>query len=154
MVIVLRMELWKMLLNGLIEMEVQQVVMQKIGSPAHPFDEMIPSGSADGRTGSNMRPARPSAKLDRTHEQLGHPPSWTVQFGRWPSWIERAISSAIHRAGPVQIGGWPSLNDCTILVLSSRILSQDCIELALVLSRSEVTLELYDLETARTRFLK
>ncbi|KAF2618180.1 hypothetical protein F2Q68_00039103 [Brassica cretica] len=32
-----------------------------------------------------MGPARPSAKLDQTHDQLGHPLSW----------IERAISSAM-----------------------------------------------------------
>ncbi|KAF3496669.1 hypothetical protein DY000_02053610 [Brassica cretica] len=54
------------------------------------------SSSGDGRAGSNARPARPSAKLDRTHDQLGHPPSWTspVQLGGWPSWIERSGSNA------------------------------------------------------------
>ncbi|KAF2571315.1 hypothetical protein F2Q70_00004286 [Brassica cretica] len=67
-----------------------------------------------------------------------------VQFGGWPSWIERAISSAIRRAGPVQFGGWPSWDDRVVLVLSAILLSQDCIELALVSYRSELPLELYN----------
>ncbi|KAF3540673.1 hypothetical protein F2Q69_00023129 [Brassica cretica] len=56
-------------------------------------------------TRSTKVPERwPSAELDRTHDQLGHPPSW---------------------------------NDRAILVLSAKLLSQDCIKLALVSSQSE-----------------
>ncbi|KAF2615022.1 hypothetical protein F2Q70_00011669 [Brassica cretica] len=43
--------------------------------------------------------ARPFAELDH------------VQFGEGPSWIEHRFSSAVCRAGPVQVGERPSLID-------------------------------------------
>ncbi|KAF3575326.1 hypothetical protein F2Q69_00059426 [Brassica cretica] len=58
-----------------------------------------------------MKPARPSLELDRTRDQLGHPPRWT----------EHATSSAIRRTGLVQFGGWPSLNDRAVFISSSQL---------------------------------
>ncbi|KAF3532732.1 hypothetical protein DY000_02039789 [Brassica cretica] len=45
---------------------------------AHFIEGWTPSSSADGQDGrarSTMRPARRMAELDRTRDQLGHPPS-------------------------------------------------------------------------------
>lgn len=44
----------------------------------------------------------------------------------------------------VQLGGWPSWDDRIVLILSATLLSQDCIELALVSYRSELPLDLYN----------
>ncbi|KAF2573382.1 hypothetical protein F2Q70_00004460 [Brassica cretica] len=43
------------------------------------------TNSVDGRAGSNTRPAQPSAELDRTRDQLGHPPSWNDRAVTVPS---------------------------------------------------------------------
>ncbi|KAF3587401.1 hypothetical protein F2Q69_00028479 [Brassica cretica] len=72
--------------------------------------------------------------------------------GRWPSWIEHATISAIYRAVPVQFGGWPSWKDRVVLVPSAKLLSQYCTKLALVSSRSEVPLELYDFKNRKNSF--
>ena len=110
-----------------------------------PQNKKQQSSSTDGRAGSNTRPARRMAEVDRMSDQLGHPPRWIsqvrrmaeldrtrdqlggragpVQFGGWPGWIESATSSAIRRVGPVQFGGWPSWNDRVVLVLPARLLS-------------------------------
>ncbi|KAF3539451.1 hypothetical protein F2Q69_00022787 [Brassica cretica] len=45
-------------------------------------------------------------------------------------------------AGPVQFGGWPSWNELVVLVPSAKLLSQECIKLALVSSRLEVPMEI------------
>ncbi|KAF3538066.1 hypothetical protein F2Q69_00023018 [Brassica cretica] len=62
--------------------------IHRAGSNTRPSAELDQSSSADGRAGSTTRPARPSAKLDRMRDQLGHPPRW----------IEHVTSSAISRA--------------------------------------------------------
>ena len=112
----------------------------------HPITKNKQSISAEGRAGSNARPARPSAELDRTTSsaicragpvQFGGWPSWIkratssairragpVQFNGGPCWIKRATSSVIRRARPIQFGGWPSWNNCAVLVLSARLLSR------------------------------
>ncbi|KAF3540559.1 hypothetical protein F2Q69_00021605 [Brassica cretica] len=43
----------------------------KTNSPAHPFDELIQSGLADGRVGLTTRPAQPSAELDQPSSANG-----------------------------------------------------------------------------------
>ncbi|KAF3516535.1 hypothetical protein DY000_02059919 [Brassica cretica] len=55
------------------------------------------------------------AELDRTRDQLGHPPNWTGparrmaeldrtrdQFGGWPSWNDRAVFIPSFAAPPLR----------------------------------------------------
>ncbi|KAF2566570.1 hypothetical protein F2Q68_00025507 [Brassica cretica] len=98
---------------------------------ARPSAQLDQSSSGDGRAGSTTRPARPSAELnqsssgvaelDRTRDQLGHPPSWTRSVRRMASWIKHATSSSNRQDGPVQFGGWPSWNDCAVFIPSSQL---------------------------------
>ena len=89
----------------------------------HPITKNKQSISAEGRAGSNARPARPSAELDRTTSSAICR-AGPVQFNGGPCWIKRATSSVIRRARPIQFGGWPSWNNCAVLVLSARLLSR------------------------------
>ncbi|KAH0898550.1 hypothetical protein HID58_048118 [Brassica napus] len=88
----------------------------------------------DGQAGPNTRPARWIAELDRTYDQLGHPPSWTSQVWRMAE-LDRTRDQLSHP---------PSWDDRVVLVLSAMLLSQDCIELALISYRSKLPLELYN----------
>ncbi|CAN7092396.1 unnamed protein product [Brassica rapa subsp. narinosa] len=85
------MELWKMLLNGLIEMEVQQVVMQKIGRDL--LD--IPSTKVPER--KLQRETNPGTKNKQSSSSFRR--NDPIRLGRWPNWIEHATSSAIRQAG-------------------------------------------------------